>query len=102
MNQHDEFREIRLRVLEDNFRNPDIVSTRDMIEVGLSHFQAGNDAALDAQTRAVGVYRPRHLEEYLAGLEQGVNRVLEEYAADPALRTCPSCGHVNAAKGAAD
>ena len=46
--------------------------------------------------------RVHRREIQVAGLEQGVNRVLEEYAADPALRTCSSCGHINAAKGGAD
>ncbi len=41
-------------------------------------------------------------EIQVAGLEQGVNGVLEEYASDPALRTCPACGHVNATRSKAD
>ena len=41
-------------------------------------------------------------EIQVAGLEQGVNGVLEEYASDPALRTCSACGHVNAPRSKAD
>jgi 3-hydroxyanthranilate 3,4-dioxygenase len=39
--------------------------------------------------------RVRRREIQVNGLEQGVNQVLEEYEADPELRTCPACGHVN-------
>ncbi|NKB60319.1 MAG: 3-hydroxyanthranilate 3,4-dioxygenase [Alphaproteobacteria bacterium] len=38
-------------------------------------------------------------EVQVAGLEQGVNHVLEEYDTDPQLRTCAVCGHVNPGRG---
>lgn len=43
--------------------------------------------------------RVHRCEVQVAGLEAGVNRVLEEYDADSALRTCKACGHVNPGRG---
>jgi 3-hydroxyanthranilate 3,4-dioxygenase len=39
--------------------------------------------------------RVHRREVQVAGLEQGVNQVIEEYDANPELRACKACGHVN-------
>jgi 3-hydroxyanthranilate 3,4-dioxygenase len=45
--------------------------------------------------------RVHRCEVQIGGLEQAVNRVLADYDADPKLRICRACGHVNRGRPAA-
>ena len=68
MEEQTERDRILRNVLLANLKNPDIVTNKTLIEVGITYFFQNNMEGLNNQTDLVAEHRPRDLEDYLQGL----------------------------------
>ena len=60
--------QILRKALLANLKNPNIVTNRTLIEVGVNYFSQDSMEGINNQTDLVAEHRPKDLEHYLKGL----------------------------------